>query len=241
MIDTVKIENKKDTKIVAHRGASGLERENTIPAFVAAGNRSYYGAECDIHVTTDGKFLVYHDNETARLCNENLVLEENDFAALRALKLKESGADTFSDTLIIPTLEEYLYILARYGKTAVIELKNRMKAEDIRKVVEICKQRYALEKVVFISFDFDNLLDVRKILPEQPVQFLTGELAEGLAEKLAAHRMDVDIGWWTLTKEAVENFHRKGVKVNCWTCDEKEAALKLIDWGVDFITSNVLE
>ena len=35
--------------MVAHRGVSGLERENTCPAFVAAGVKSYWGIETDIH------------------------------------------------------------------------------------------------------------------------------------------------------------------------------------------------
>ena len=43
--------------MVAHRGVSKLERENTMPAFVAAGNRSYYGIETDIHITRDGRFI----------------------------------------------------------------------------------------------------------------------------------------------------------------------------------------
>ena len=49
-------------KIIAHRGVSGLERENTCAAFIAAGNRSYYGIETDVHVTKDGKFIVFHDD-----------------------------------------------------------------------------------------------------------------------------------------------------------------------------------
>ena len=43
-MDTIKIE-KKNTLMVAHRGVSGLEKENTLAAFIAAGNRSYYGVE----------------------------------------------------------------------------------------------------------------------------------------------------------------------------------------------------
>ena len=39
--------------MVAHRGLSGLERENSIKAFIAAVNRSYYATECDIHLTKD--------------------------------------------------------------------------------------------------------------------------------------------------------------------------------------------
>ena len=39
-MDTIKI-NSNGVKIIAHRGLSGIEKENTCPAFVAAGNRSY--------------------------------------------------------------------------------------------------------------------------------------------------------------------------------------------------------
>ena len=46
-MNTVKFE-KGQTLVVAHRGLSGIERENTNSAFVAAGNRSYYGIETDV-------------------------------------------------------------------------------------------------------------------------------------------------------------------------------------------------
>ena len=55
-MNTIKF-NKKNTQIVAHRGLSGIEVENTNSAFVAAGNRSYYGIETDIHRTKDGRFV----------------------------------------------------------------------------------------------------------------------------------------------------------------------------------------
>jgi hypothetical protein len=43
-MNTTKIDSRK-TKMIAHRGVSGIECENTAAAFVAAGNRSYYGIE----------------------------------------------------------------------------------------------------------------------------------------------------------------------------------------------------
>ena len=49
-MNTVKFEHK-NTLVVAHRGLSGLETENTVTAFVAAGNRSYYGIETDMRRT----------------------------------------------------------------------------------------------------------------------------------------------------------------------------------------------
>ena len=66
-LDTLKIINKYQTKFIAHRGLSGLEKENTMCAFVSAGARSYYGVECDIHKTKDGKYVVCHDSNVKRV------------------------------------------------------------------------------------------------------------------------------------------------------------------------------
>ena len=59
-MDTIKI-NRKNSKIIAHRGVCGLETENTAAAFIAAGNRSYYAIETDVQVTADGEFVVMHE------------------------------------------------------------------------------------------------------------------------------------------------------------------------------------
>ena len=235
------LKNKGATKIIAHRGASGLERENTHSAFVAAGNLSYFGAECDIHVTSDGKFIVYHDDDTGRLCDKKVVVEDTAFDELRSLKIKETDGEGFSDYHKMPTLKEYLGILKRYGKVAVIELKNAMKTEDIARIIVICKENYSLDKIIFISFDYQNLLKVREILPAQPVQFLTGEYSDDLPERLKKDKFDLDVGFWSLSKERVDILRKNGIKVNCWTCDDKDKADELISWGVDFITSNILE
>ena len=62
MNNTIKLENKGNVRMVAHRGVSGLEKENTNAAFVAAGNRSYYGIETDVHLTADNRFILIHDD-----------------------------------------------------------------------------------------------------------------------------------------------------------------------------------
>ena len=69
-MNTVKIE-KQNTRLIAHRGVSGIERENTAAAFVAAGNRGYYGIETDVHVTKDGKYIIIHDDDTKRVFGRN--------------------------------------------------------------------------------------------------------------------------------------------------------------------------
>ena len=78
MKNTIKIAHG-GVKMIAHRGLSGLERENTAAAFVAAGNRSYYGMETDIHRTKDGRFIVIDGgyNSDAEANNLYAILSAN--------------------------------------------------------------------------------------------------------------------------------------------------------------------
>ena len=87
---TIQIKDKKNTRMIAHRGLSGIERENSVSAFVAAGNRDYYGIECDVHVTKDGKYVIYHDDTTGRLCEKDLRIEETDYEELARLRLLQA-------------------------------------------------------------------------------------------------------------------------------------------------------
>lgn len=229
------------TKMIAHRGLSGLECENTCAAFVAAGNRDYYGIETDVHKTADGKFVVIHDDDTARVSFQNIPVEGSDFETLRSLPLFDIDRTWRSD-LRIPTLKEYLGICKKYEKTAVLELKNDFTREEVAEILEIVKETCLMEKMVFISFSYQNLCYIREMLPEAVIQFLCScEVDEALIEQLKAHDFDLDIDYGYLTEENIKLLHDNGIKVNCWTVDDAEYAQKLVRWGVDFITSNILQ
>jgi len=58
---------------------------------------------------------------------------------------------------------------------------------------------------------------------------------------LSERKMDIDTDYYVITKEAVETLHANGLKVNCWTVDNPDIAKYLVDCGVDFITTNILE
>ena len=81
-MQTVKIKKSK-TKMIAHRGLSGIEPQNTSIAFAAAGNRSYFGIETDVHITKDGKYVIIHDDVTSNVSNTGLTVENTDFEVLR--------------------------------------------------------------------------------------------------------------------------------------------------------------
>ena len=241
-MNTIKFDSK-ETKVVAHRGLSGLETENTCAAFVAAGNRSYFGIETDVHRTADGKFVVIHDDNTQRVGVDHLVVEESTFDTLRNLQLLDKDGKRSRSDLRIPTLAEYIGICKKYGKVAVLELKNSFVQEDIDAIVEIIRGLEYLEEVIFISFDYDNLLKLRNTCPGQAAQFLTHKVEswDELIDRLVKDKLDLDVYYKLLTKELVDRLHAAGIVINVWTCDDAEAGEQLAAWGVDQITSNILE
>ena len=107
-------------------------------------------------------------------------------------------------------------------------------------VREIEKEDY-LPHMIFISFDWNNLVELRRLLPSCKVQFLTSKWDDALCERLAANGFDLDILYSELTAERVKMLHRAGIEVNCWTCDKKDHAETLVAYGVDYLTSNILE
>ncbi len=227
--------------MVAHRGLSGIELENTNASFIAAGNRSYYGIETDVHKTADGKFVVFHDDNTGRICDTDVIVEETEFSVLRGLHLKDKYGDATRADTLIPTLKEYIATCKRYDKIAVLELKNEFTKQEIADICDEIKELAYLENTIFISFSFVNMLRLRELYPQQTAQFLTNEYQNDLPQILEAHKLDIDIEYSQLTKERIEAFHAHGVKINCWTCDDKAFAENLAEWGIDFISSNILE
>ena len=240
-MNTIKFQHPNKPLMVAHRGVSGLETENTCAAFVAAGNRSYYGIETDVHKTADGKYVVFHDDTTGRLAAENVTIEETDYDTLRSMSLRQKDGNFGRSDLRIANLQEYIGICKNYEKIAVLELKNHFEKADVIEIGKIIEDMDYLERVVFISFDFENLVYVKEIYPNQPVQFLTGSCDRQLAQRLAAYGMDLDVYFEGVNAAMMADCNELGIKVNCWTVDRLEDAHVLADMGVAYITSNILE
>ena len=239
-MNTIKFDSKS-AKVVAHRGLSGIEKENTNAAFIAAGNRSYYGIETDVHRTLDGKFVCIHDDTTGRVAIDNMTVEETTFDTLRRLNLADRDNIKGREDLKIPTLKEYISTCKRYEKFAVLELKNDFEKEDIAKICDEIIELDYLQNVIFISFSFDNMLKLRELYPTQAAQYLVDDYTDELPGLLKEYKLDLDIRYTELTEERIAALHANGIKVNCWTCDDKQAGEDLSRWGIDFITSNILE
>jgi glycerophosphoryl diester phosphodiesterase len=239
-MDTIKIK-KGNVRMIAHRGISGLETENTCAAFVAAGNRSYTGIETDIHVNPDGCFVIMHDKDTKRLLGESHNIEEEPMSQLRTLVLPDIDGSKVRSDLRLPTLEEYLSICRKYEKIAVLEIKGLFSSKSLDNAVSVVKSYEYLERTIFISFNLSNLTALREKYPKLKIQYLTDEWEDSLPDKLRRLGMGLDIDFHQLTSQRIKACHTKGVDVNCWTVNKPEDGERLASWGVDFITSNILE
>ncbi len=239
-MDTIKID-RKQVKMIAHRGLSGIEKENTLSAFVAAGNRSYFGVETDVHRTIDGKYVIFHDDKTTRVGVDTMVIEETTFETLRKLRLCDIDGVRGRADLIIPSLEEYIGVCKKYEKVCVLELKNHFEPEAVEEMIAIIDSIGWLDHMIFISFDLPNCVYLKGAHPDFNVQFLISSFTDELIDTLKENRLDLDIHYKALTEETVKKLHDEGIVVNCWTVNDKEIGEQLASWGVDYITTNILE
>lgn len=240
-MNTIKLSSHGHTKLIAHRGLSGIERENTCSAFVAAGNRSYFGIETDVRKTLDGQFVLCHDNDTARNCIDRLIPEQSTFQSLRRLQYKDRDETFDRGDLMMPTLAEYVKICKRYEKVGVLEFKGLYTPGDIEAMLSVIRSFDYEEHMIFISFAIENLLTLRAICPTAAAQWLTCDVKPETVRLLEEHKLGLDAQFSCLNEEAVRELHSKGIPVNCWTVDKAEDAERLIAMGVDMITSNILE
>ena len=240
-MDTVKIE-RGGCKMIAHRGCSALERENTCAAFVAAGNRSYFGIETDLYVTADGKYAIGHDYSLNRCGGVDIRMEDSTLEDLRAVTLFDIDGVSLRSDLRVPELSDYISICKKYGKVAVLELKSRFTPAQIGEILAIIEGYEYLSSLIFISFVPENLVEVRRQAPKATCQLLPPQNdPEWIFEFCLTNRIDLDAPAGYLTEELVKKAHAAGILVNCWTVDDPALAARMIDMGVDFITTNRLE
>lgn len=235
-MDTIKIENKA-VKMVAHRGLSGIEKENTCsaPLLWRPATAPPILPETDVHRTVDGQFVIFHDDNTARVGLDHLVIEESTFETLRKLQLVDIDGKRGRIDLTIPTLMEYIEICKKYGKHCVLELKNEFKASDVYKIVSMIEKAGYLDHVIFISFALKTWISLRRRYPTQPAQYLIKEWDDKLLDTLEKYNLGIDIYYKSATPDNVRKVHALGQEYNVWTVNEPWTATPWWPWG--WITS----
>ena len=248
--DTVSIKsisavNIDEITLTAHRGLSAIEPENTLPAFKAACEAKYNYVEFDIEPTSDGKWIVMHDDDLRRTTNGHGKITERTLAEVSALKI-DNGANIENYTdLRVPTFEETMALLDRYypNTKPMIEIKSIGK-NNLDSLIEFFKDYAARGRsTIVISFDKDIIDTLYKECPEQTYWLLTSELSDEAVDFCKNHgnmRAAFNGNNTKNTDSVINAAIDAGIPLAAWTVDSPDTLKNLYDLGVRYFTTNCI-
>ncbi len=78
-------------KYIAHRGASLIKQENTVESLVCGAQLGAFAVECDIRRTADGRFIIFHDPDLARIAGSDVRIKDKTFDEIAAIVRENAG------------------------------------------------------------------------------------------------------------------------------------------------------
>jgi len=209
--------------VIAHRGASTVELENTLAAFRAAAGQGADGVELDVHATLDGEIIVLHDPSIM-----GLPIAQARMSDLSQLKLLNGEP--------LPTLAQALDVIGPLK--AFVEVKVLDPRWDDR-LLETLERGPNPSGYAVHSFAFHVVRRLREKRPNLP----TGVLSEVPTRdpKRTLDDAKSQTLWQehtTLEESLVEAVHGLGASVIAWTVDNPSEMEQLVSWGVDGICTN---
>lgn len=226
------------TAVWAHRGASRVEPENTVAAFLRASAMGADGVELDVRRTGDATLAVHHDA---------VLSDGRPLVSLVGDELPDDVADL---ALALDACE---------GMVVNIELKNLVGEPDhdpeeglAARVVTLLQRRERRDAVVVSSFSLASIDRVHALDASVATAWLvSGRSLSGgstsntvdlgrLVERCLAHgHVALHPHEAMVTAEIVERCHGAGLDVNSWTVDDPLRMVQLGELGVDALVTNV--
>jgi glycerophosphoryl diester phosphodiesterase len=235
--------------------------ENSFPAFKAAAERGAWAIETDFRMTADGHVVCIHDKTLDRTTDGKGPVAEMTLEQIRSLKVLPVNTKTvhklydysgFSECdLKVPTMDEYFDICKRNGCVAFVELKeDKGVIDSMIKTIE----KFGMQDRCVISSSNLGLLEKyraaggREVIhlifakPEQVkrVRELGNASVSFKYSDLSAEvNLDIDGVQIRSFKQLVDHMHSLGIRICFRAADTKEDALKMIEFGIDYMPSNV--
>lgn len=211
---------------IGHRGACGHEPENTLRSFRKAMELGVDGVELDVHICASGEPVVIHDETLERTTNGTGLVA---LKQLSELKTFDAGQGER-----IPTLQEVIDLLNKKIRI-FIELKDDNAVPPVVALIEqSVKKGWKYEQLTIIAFNHHLLLAAKRQNPK----IETGALLVGIpatyaqcAVEAKANVINPAIGF--VNKDFVDDAHKRGLKVYCWTVNSQAQIAKAKRAGVD--------
>ena len=210
--------------VIAHRGASGYEYENSRAAFRRAIMLDADGVELDIHATRDGGFVVHHDPEVPG------------FGPISQMSLSEARQVRIRNGETLPLLSEILELVG--DREVWVEVKFLPSTYD-GMLLTILDRGPAPERYGVHSFDHRI---VHRLGEARPTLRLGILLTSYLRDPVSVMR---EVGattlwqeWQQVDQELVNRVHESGGTVIAWTVNELGDLDRMVRLGVDGLCGN---
>ena len=229
-------------RVIGHRGAMAKAPENTLESFRRAAMDGAHWIELDVHLTSDGVPIVFHDEALDRTTDGLGPLSD---VTLADLKLLDAGAwfnPGFAGTRI-PTLAEAVTLADELGLGINIEIKpgpgaSAATAEAAVQLIETTSR--TPHTIIFSSFQIEVLAAIQRANPRWRRGLLLDDLHLGWREE--AYQLgctSVHPNHSALTSaEVVADVCETGLAILTFTVNEPARAKQLWDWGVDAVISD---
>jgi glycerophosphoryl diester phosphodiesterase len=235
--------------IIAHRGASQVAPENTLAAFRMAWEMGSNAVEGDLRLTRDGRIVVLHDEGTFRTTGFDAPVSALTLEEIQALDAGSLWGARWKGERI-PALREVL-ALTPPGQRLFLEIKDSATLlEPLGR--DLAASIIEPDRITLIGFDHDLMVEAKRRFPEYPALWLyeipavvTEEEWPGLRREMISRAVrggldGLDLGAHPLLDAAfVREIHEEGLSVAVWTVNDLTMAGRLIDAGVDGLTTDV--
>ena len=212
------------TRVIAHRGASGKELENTLAAFRAAVALGADGVELDVHVTSDAVVIVHHDDTIAGM-------------PIRDKSLGELRVQPLGNGEPVPTLDDVLRELGD-AVDVFVEVKE-LPAEHDATLLSVLDGGPAYQRYRVHSFDHRIVKRLRDARPSLPCGVLSASYPlDPLAQVKDATATSLWQEQSLIDGDLVELAHTEHIEVYAWTVNDIDRMRELVEFGVDAICTN---
>ena len=215
-------------RLVAHRGAPRVRRENTLPAVAVAEALGADVIEVDVRRTADGVAVLLHDETLGRMWGDARRVADVPWCDVARLG---NGLDR------IPRLDAVLERLDGCGSSLLIDLTD---AEDARVAARTVASSSAAVAVAWCGAR-EAMAAVREVLPVADVWLAWASLDPPTPDDLVAlgpSTLNLDVAF--LTPRTIRAAHDLGLQVAVWTVDAPEPAIWAARLGADSVTTNDL-
>ena len=233
----------KKPLLFAHRGFSGRYPENSPIAFQAALEKTASdGIESDVHITKDGKLVIFHDASVERTSNGQGFIKDHTFEEMLQLDIGSWMSPEFAGQHVWD-LGQLLDFCKESKLLLNMELKNyEVFYEGLEQMVadEICK-RQMQDQVFVSSFNHISMQQFKNLCPEIATGLLYDKPfldIDHYIQRSNADNMHPRYMLLQYQPELMDLYHGRGMKVNTWTVNEEADMRDMITRGVDCIISN---